>query len=144
MRVKLFNLLFFAGYIVVCAGIFASCGFYLSHRLSSLGRRVREILIAVTSITAVLAFSRWFLDFQFAPIPFLFVFWFSTLSILLLARLVAHRLLYYFRAHGKNLRSIVIVGEGMAAAALADRIEREPTLGYRVLRIIDTKEQAKV
>jgi hypothetical protein len=44
------------------------------------------------------------------------------------------------RRRGRNLRSIVVVGEGLEAAALADRVEKEPALGYRVVRVIDAKE----
>ncbi|HET9786629.1 MAG TPA: hypothetical protein VFP47_05830, partial [Pyrinomonadaceae bacterium] len=59
---------------------------------------------------------------------------------LLIVRMVGRQLLSYFRTRGKNLRSLVIVGEGPEAAALADRIETEASLGYRVVGIIDAKE----
>jgi len=52
---------------------------------------------------------------------------------------VGQQLLYYARLHGRNLRSIIVVGEGSNAAALGDRIEQEPTLGYRLARIIDAE-----
>ena len=44
------------------------------------------------------------------------------------------------RLRGRNLRGLVIVGEGSEAAALADRIEKEPALGYRVIQVIDARE----
>src|SRR5204862_781403 len=47
--------------------------------------------------------------------------------------------LCYMRSLGRNQRSIVIIGEGVDAAALGDRIEEEPALGYRLARIIDVE-----
>lgn len=137
LRVQLFNLIFIAAYLAFCSATFASCGFYLSHRLSHWARQVREILVAVTFITGVLFVLRWPFDFLFATNRFLFLFWFLTFAILALARVLGHKLLYYARSRGKNLRSIVIVGEGADAIAWANRIEKESSLGYRVVGIID-------
>jgi FlaA1/EpsC-like NDP-sugar epimerase len=53
---------------------------------------------------------------------------------------LGQHLLHRLRLRGRNLRSLVIVGEGSDAAALADRIEKEPALGYRVIQIIDARE----
>jgi FlaA1/EpsC-like NDP-sugar epimerase len=83
---------------------------------------------------------RWPFDFGFATNLFLSVFWFLTFAILALARVVGRQLLYFVRSRGRNLRSILIVGEGADANALADRIEKESSLGYRVVGIIDAKE----
>jgi FlaA1/EpsC-like NDP-sugar epimerase len=44
------------------------------------------------------------------------------------------------RLHGKNFRNVVIIGDGQRGAALAARIEQQSSLGYRVLKIITTKE----
>jgi hypothetical protein len=58
----------------------------------------------------------------------------------MLARMVGQRLLYFARSRGRNLRNLVIVGEGIDARTLADRIEKETTLGYRVVQVINAKE----
>jgi hypothetical protein len=49
---------------------------------------------------------------------------------------VALHLLQYARVRGRNLRHIVIVGERQEAAALAERIAKDATLGYRVVGVI--------
>jgi FlaA1/EpsC-like NDP-sugar epimerase len=77
---------------------------------------------------------------EFGTESFFIAFWLLTFTVLILTRLIGQQLLYYARSRGRNLRSIVIVGEGSEATVLADRIEKEPTLGYRVVRIIDAKE----
>jgi FlaA1/EpsC-like NDP-sugar epimerase len=69
----------------------------------------------------------------------LFLFWLFTFTALLAVRVLGQHILHLTRMRGRNLRSIVIVGEGADAAALADRIEKEPALGYRVVQIIDAR-----
>jgi FlaA1/EpsC-like NDP-sugar epimerase len=140
LRIQIFNLLFLAAYVFGCAVTFTSCGLYVSHRLSNWPRRVREIVAAVTFITGVLFVSRSPFQFDFATNRFLFLFWLFSLVVLLLVRVFGQQLLRSMRLRGRNLRSIVIVGEGSDAAALADRIEKEPALGYRVVQIIDARE----
>ena len=140
MRIQIFNLLFLIAYVMGCAVTFTSCGFYVSHRLSHWPRRLREILIAVTVITGVLFASRGPFDFDFASNRFLGLFWLFNFAVLLVTRVFGQHLLHRLRLRGRNLRSLVIVGEGSDAADLADRIEKEPALGYRVIQIIDARE----
>jgi FlaA1/EpsC-like NDP-sugar epimerase len=141
IRIKLSNLLLFAGYTGMCAMIFASCGFYVSHRLSRLGRHLREIVSGVTVITVVLLISRGPLEFSFASNYFLLVFWLLSVTVLMLPRVVGYQLLYLARLRGRNLRHVVIVGEGSSARALAKRLENEASLGYKVVQIIDAMER---
>jgi len=140
MRITLGNAISFVAYLAFCAAVFSACGFYRSHRLSDRGRRVREALLGVTLITAMILVSRGTFDLSFATNRFLFIFWLLLFVSLSLSHEAAQRLLYYARSRGRNLRSIVIVGEGQEALALAKRIEKDTSLGYRVLRIIDAKE----
>jgi FlaA1/EpsC-like NDP-sugar epimerase len=137
IRIKVVNIIIFGAYLAACSAIFSVCGFYLSHRLSRWTRQAREIFIATTLITAGLyVLPRQML---FATNEFLVAFWILNFLLLSLSRVLGYQLFYYARSRGKNLRSLVIVGEGLDAVALANRIEREATLGYRVVRIIDTK-----
>jgi exopolysaccharide biosynthesis polyprenyl glycosylphosphotransferase len=137
LRIKLVNFFVFGGYLAFCALIFSICGLYRSHRMSRWGRRIREILLATTLISGVLLILP--LRMQFATMLFFVVFWLLTVTVLVLLRVLGQQLLYYARSRGRNLRSIVIVGEGADAAVLGDRIEQEPTLGYRLARIIDAE-----
>jgi exopolysaccharide biosynthesis polyprenyl glycosylphosphotransferase len=139
MRIQLLNLLFIAAYAAICSATFTHCGFYVSHRLSHWPRPIREILIAVTLVTGVLLILRWPLDFAFASNQFLILFWLFTCSTLALARVIGYQLLHFVRTRGRNLRNIVVIGEGSEAAAVGDRIEQESSLGYRLGRIIDVE-----
>ena len=141
IRIKLSNLLYFAGYVGVCALTFTSCGLYVSHRLSGLGRHLREIITGITFITTVLLLLRQPLEFTFASNYFLIVFWVLSLAALTLPRVIGYQLLHRARAHGRNLRRVVIVGEGSNGRALAKRLENEVALGYKVVQIIDATER---
>jgi FlaA1/EpsC-like NDP-sugar epimerase len=143
IRIAIVNVLFFAAYLMLCASIFSICGFYRSHRLSHRSRRLREIFQAVTLINATILVLREPLELQFATNGFLGLFWLVLFATLLLSREVGQHLAYYARSRGRNLRSIVIVGEGFQANALAQQIEKNDTLGYRVLRIIDAEENRR-
>jgi FlaA1/EpsC-like NDP-sugar epimerase len=137
IRIKVVNLLLFIGYCTVCLVIFSFCGFYRSHRLSYWSRRSYEICIATTLITVMLWILRSPLDLAFATDRFLLVFWPLTAGMLFLARETGQQILYRARARGRNLRNVVVVGEGDGALSLAERITKEPSFGYRVVRIID-------
>jgi FlaA1/EpsC-like NDP-sugar epimerase len=140
MRIKIANLLLFVAYIVFCSLIFSMCGFYRSHRLSPYNQRLSEILFAVTFITGGLLVLRWTVPLVFATNEFVLVFWHLTFGTLVLSHEIARRLLQLARLRGRNLRNVIILGEGPDATALADRVRHEASLGYRVLRIIDAEE----
>jgi FlaA1/EpsC-like NDP-sugar epimerase len=140
LRIKIVNVFMFGGYLTFCSAIMSYCGFYLTHRLSPRTRRLREILIATTLITVVIWVLRWPFQLEFATDKFLLVFWFLTCAALVSFHGIGQQLLYCFRLQGRNLRNIIIVGEGKDATALANRIEKETTLGYRVVRVINAEE----
>lgn len=138
LRIKVVNILIFGGYLALCSAIFSSCGLYLSHRLSHWARDVREIFLATSIITGVLFVLP--LRMAFATAEFFVLFWLLTFTTLVASRTIGQAVLYYARSRGRNLRNLVIVGESVEAYALADRIAKEPSLGYRIVRIIQAKE----
>jgi FlaA1/EpsC-like NDP-sugar epimerase len=141
VRVKVLNFIVFGAYLGFCSVIFSACGLYLSHRLGTWTRLVREILLATTMIAA--SFIVLPLDLSFATKDFIVVYWALSFGVLLLSRIIGYAFLYHLRSQGRNLRNLVIVAEGAEATALADRIEKESTLGYRVLRVINTEGDLK-
>jgi FlaA1/EpsC-like NDP-sugar epimerase len=138
LRIKVVNILIFGGYLAVCSAVCSSCGLYLSHRLSHWVRQVREIAVATTILTGVLFVLP--LKMAFATAEFFVLFWLLTFTSLVGSRAIGQRVLYYARSRGRNLRNLVVIGESREAYALADRIGKEPSLGYRIVRIIHAKE----
>jgi FlaA1/EpsC-like NDP-sugar epimerase len=139
IRIKVANLLLFAGYLGLCWVVLSACGLYRSHRLSRWPRRLYEMCLAVTVLTGALFLLRRPLDLAFATDTFLLLFWLLTLLVLTLSREISLQVLHLARRRGRNLRHIIIIGEGRDAAALATRIGQETSLGYRVLRVIDAE-----
>jgi FlaA1/EpsC-like NDP-sugar epimerase len=140
MRIKLVNLVLFAGYLALCAAIFSACGFYRSHRLSDWKQRLNEVLLATTLITALFLVLKQLFYIGFVLQTFLPLFWLLTLGALFLSHETALQLLHLARLRGRNLRNVIIIGEGSAAATLAEHVRQEANLGYRILRIIDVRE----
>jgi FlaA1/EpsC-like NDP-sugar epimerase len=143
IRIKLANLFLFVGYIVLCSAVFLACGFYRSHRLSRWQERLSEVFFAVTVITGVLWLLKWPLALDFATVPFLLLFWLLAFCTLIVVHEILLGLLHLARRRGRNLRNLIIIGEGAEARALASQIAQEASLGYRVLRIIDAGEMTE-
>ena len=112
MRIKVVNLLLFMVYISLSSAIFCACGFYESHRLSHWNQRLSEILFMMTFITVMLLVLRWVLSLAFATNEFLLVFWLLTCCILMLSHEIVRLLVYLARIRGRNMRNVIIVGEG--------------------------------
>jgi FlaA1/EpsC-like NDP-sugar epimerase len=139
MRIKVANLILFLGYLALCSAMFSACGLYRSHRLSRVKQRLYEIVLAVTLITGALLALKGLFLLAFATTKFFLWFWPLTLSIVMLSHETALELLHRARLRGRNLRNVIIVGEGPDALALADHVSQDASLGYRILRIIDAR-----
>jgi FlaA1/EpsC-like NDP-sugar epimerase len=144
IRIALANLLLFMGYLVVCRATFSICGFYQSYRLSQWRGRLSQVFIAATVITGVLVMMKRVWHFWFATDVFLVLFWFLSLATLFLFRESVRALLLLARLHGRNLRHVVIIGDGADATVLAKRIREEAGLGYHVVKVIDIAEADNV
>jgi len=142
IRIKLVNLFVFAGYIAFCAVIFSACGLYRSHRLSHWKQRLSETFWATTFVTGIFLLLKQLFAISFALNTFLLLFWFLTFAMLFLSREAALQILHHARLRGRNLRNVIIIGEGPPATTLADLVRQEVSLGYRVLRRIDVREIA--
>jgi FlaA1/EpsC-like NDP-sugar epimerase len=139
IRIKVANLIVFVGILALCSAVFSACGLYRSHRLSQAKQRLYEIFLAVTFISGALLALKPIFFLTFATHSFLLLFWALNFFTLALSHEITLWLLYLARLHGRNLRHVIIVGEGAQATALADRVSQEDSLGYRVLRIIDAR-----
>jgi FlaA1/EpsC-like NDP-sugar epimerase len=139
IRIKVANLVLFVGYLLLCSTVLAACGLYRSHRLSYSKQRLYEIFLAVTLITGALLILRPIFHLLFATNEFFLLFFALTFCTVALSHETALGLLYLARLRGRNLRNVIVVGEGPDAIALADRVSQDASLGYRVLRIIDAR-----
>jgi FlaA1/EpsC-like NDP-sugar epimerase len=108
--------------------------------LSHWMQRLYEMALAATLVMVAFLVLKQLFHISFAIKVFLPLFWGFTLCALLLSHELGLRLLQVARVRGRNVRNVVIVGEGPDGMVLADRLGQEATLGYRILRIIDARE----
>jgi exopolysaccharide biosynthesis polyprenyl glycosylphosphotransferase len=137
MRIKLINVLFLVAYLGWWQQVLKACGLYLSYRLSTPWREVRDIGIAVLIGTAPLALVGPLFHFQFVTIPFLLAFSGASFVGLNLERVLLRALGRQVRRHGRNLRNVVIVGSRDVALDLMSKLDHREDLGYRVLEIVE-------
>ena len=101
------------------------------------------MLLVATCLTGALLVLKWALNLVFATSAFLLLFWLLTFCTLWLLHELARQLLQLARMRGRNLRNVIIVGEGTEITDLVNRLRQEANLGYRVLQTIDAGELMK-
>jgi exopolysaccharide biosynthesis polyprenyl glycosylphosphotransferase len=137
MRVKVGNFVLFFCFLVAWHLVLRGFGLYRSWRLWSRYGELANMLKATSLGTIViLAFT---LVFRIALITptFLFVFWASVSLAGVVSRVALRYFLQRVRAHGRNLRNMLIVGTNIRAVDLARKIEAKPYLGYRIIGFVD-------
>jgi FlaA1/EpsC-like NDP-sugar epimerase len=142
IRVTVFNLLLFIGYLALCHAIFLACGFYRPRHLSDRKQGLSDILLGVTMSTLVLLVLSRVSNLEFATSRFFVVFWLLGLSAFMLPYQINRWLLHLARLQGRHRRHVIIIGEGEDALTLANHIRKEAGLGYHIVQVIDTQEIA--
>jgi len=137
MRVKVQNVLFVLAYLGVWQLVLRMCGLYLSYRLSTAWRELRNIGTAVLIGTAPLALVGPLFHFQFVTIPFLLAFAGGSFLGLGVERTLLRAGARQVRRHGRNLRNVIIVGARDVALDLMAKLDQREDLGYRVIEIVE-------
>src|SRR5437870_6184920 len=137
-RVKVTNAIL--GFVLLLSwyAAFAAQGLYVSHRLSSLRGELREIAyaVAISSLALLVAaqIGKW------PTINLLTVAGFGVAGFVLVgAGRVALRLnLRRLRAHGHNVKALMIVGGGPRGRRFAAQVKHRQDLGYKLLGYVDS------
>jgi exopolysaccharide biosynthesis polyprenyl glycosylphosphotransferase len=137
IRVKLSNCLIFAGLLIVWHAIFALCGLYRSHRLSTARAEINDVLVAVALSGVALALGATMLPITMVTPRFVILFWATATLLLTASRAALRKSLGQVRLRGHNLRHVLIVGTNARAIKYAQRIVEEPERGYRLLGFVD-------
>jgi len=137
MRVKLGNFLLFSLFLLAWHAIFSAFGLYQSRRLSSRRREVVDILKATSLGTFFAFFAATLFHIRMLTPSVLGTFWLVSSILVISGRLILRFLLERTRLHGRNLRSMLIVGTNSRAVEFARRIESKPELGYRIIGFVD-------
>jgi putative colanic acid biosynthesis UDP-glucose lipid carrier transferase len=140
VRIQVLNLFIVIAYLVFCIVVFSLHGFYGAGRLLPWKQRLWRILLAVSFAAGAVLALRAMFDFDFATDGFVVSFWAVSCCVLVLAHETSRALQSIARLHGKYARNVIIVGEGRRAQNLAAYLKQQTAPGYRLLRIISTKE----
>ncbi len=132
-------------------GVFASWTFvlstfwlYRSKRLASWKDEFTDVLRAVTFCTLTLATLILLAEWSVFPKRFLLIFAIAAFITLLAIRFLKRWMLREFRLHGRNLRSVVVVGAGPRGQRMVRLIEETPEIGYQFIGFIDDIRASRV
>ncbi|MBK6751566.1 MAG: sugar transferase [Pyrinomonadaceae bacterium] len=131
------SVLFFGGVFASWIFMLSSFWLYRSKRLASLSDELTDVFRAVVFATLILATLILLAEWSIFPKRFLVIFAFVSFVLLFSIRLLKRTLLQQFRLHGRNLRSVVVIGAGPRGRKLVDLIDEHPEIGYQFLGFID-------
>jgi len=126
--------------IIIWHLILSAARVYWSARLEG-GIHTREILTGVSTVVPCLGALDLLFGLSLFNLHTLLELWVLTTIFMLISRVVLREFLRALRRKGRNLRFVVIVGNGRRASHLAERL-RNPSTGYRVIGYVDAEEKA--
>lgn len=136
--------LFFAGVFASWMFMLSSFWLYRSKRLARLEDEFIDVLRAVLFATLILATLILLAEWSIFPKRFILIFAFASFCLLFLIRLFKRALLTQFRLHGRNLRSVIIVGAGNRGQDISRLIDGNPEIGYQLVGFVDDMDAADV
>lgn len=136
--------IFIAGVLMSWAVILSSFWLYRSKRLASWGDEFTDVLRAVLFCSLILATLILVAEWQVFPKRFLLIFASAATLFLFFIRVFKRQLLREFRLHGRNLRSVAVIGAGPRGQRMVELIEENPEIGYQFIGFVDDMAGPKV
>lgn len=128
---------FFAGVIASWMFMLSSFWLYRSKRLASWEDEFADVLRAVVFAVLILATLILLAEWSVFPKRFLLIFAATAFSLLFAIRLMKRSLLKQFRLHGRNLRSVLVIGAGRRGQKMVKLIRENPEIGYHFVGFVD-------
>jgi exopolysaccharide biosynthesis polyprenyl glycosylphosphotransferase len=128
-------------YALIWHLVLAATGLYGSYRLSTATREVRDLAFAAACAVAPFAALAALAGDPDMDARFAALLWASSAGMLMVSRRCLRMIGGLARRAGRNLRDVVVVGEGGAAVETAGDLARRAGLGYRVVEVIDVSGQ---
>ncbi|WP_462252968.1 undecaprenyl-phosphate glucose phosphotransferase [Ekhidna sp.] len=127
---------------VIWVGVFFSSRLQEINRNSRLLDHLNKVLTGLV-INLSIVFALWF---ALEPVDYsrkyLFVTYLIFTLAILLWRSIWHYVIRYYRIKGYNIRNVVIIGKGDLSESLKEYFKDSPELGYRLVGIVDDKNDA--
>jgi exopolysaccharide biosynthesis polyprenyl glycosylphosphotransferase len=131
------EVLLLALYFVYWHVALATAGLYGSYRLSSASREMRDVAFAAGLACAPVPMLGTLLGYQRIGLAFAVTLWALSVMALSSGRRLLRTIGGVVRRSGRNLREVVVAGEGPAARTAAHDLLTRSDLGYRIVEIID-------
>ena len=131
------EILLLACYLLYWHIALASSGLYGSYRLAPATRELRNVAVAGVLAAAPLAPLAAMLGYPRVGGAFVACFWAVAVGSLALGRRLLRGIGMLVRRAGRNLREVVIVGEGTSALDAALDLAGRAGLGYRIAAVIN-------
>ncbi len=135
---------FFIGVFGSWIFILSSAWLYRSKRLATREEEFIDVMRAVGFCTLVLATLILLAEWHIFPKRFLLMFAVTAFVGLLSIRLFKRKLLRQFRLHGRNLRSVIVIGAGERGQKIVKLIKETPEIGYHFAGFIDDIDEPGV
>jgi exopolysaccharide biosynthesis polyprenyl glycosylphosphotransferase len=139
LRFTVWNFFIGALIVAVCHVVLSSCGVYRSRRLSGMRGEALDIIQAITVIVTCLVIISSALDIRMMSLSFLAYFGVAGSLSLWLERILLRSVMARFRASGKNLRYMLIIGTNERAIEFARKVTASRERGYRLLGFVDNE-----
>ena len=116
-------------------------GAYRAWRGASFTSEIRCVISATFTTFLLLIISGFITQSSDSFSRIWIVSWLLTSTIIILIyRLILRKILGALRAKGLNIRAVIIIGDGVLAQQVADRLEQHPEMGLIVQGVISTHE----
>lgn len=124
--------------------LFAALQFYGSYRFRSIYKEIFNLMVAngfgVLMLGSFLYLVKWG-DFARLQLVFLYVF---AMVLLVAKRIVLRAMLRYVHSHGRNSRSVLVVGSGELAQRYHNEITSRPWLGYHYMGYLADRQEPEM
>ena len=142
-KMKFINVILLAMLVVIWPTILSTFGLYQSQRSVKLGQDFITIWKAVGVGTMLMAAMVFIFGRKNITISTLVSFWIICSLMIFFSRLVLRKFLFEARKHGRNLRHVIIIGNGKRGHDLASILMKKKELGYKLVGFVDDKVNGK-
>lgn len=136
--------IFFVGVFGSWMFMLSSFWLYRSKRLARLEDEVADVLRAVAFATLIVATLILLAEWPVFPKRFLLIFAGTAFVLMFLIRIFKRKMLREFRIHGRNLRSVLVIGAGRRGQKMVKLINENPGIGYQFAGYIDDIDRPQV
>ncbi len=136
-KIKIINIILLGMIIVIWPGIFSTFGLYKFRTTVKISEDFVNIWKAVGIGAMLIAAMSFFFGRQNVTISVLVAFWIICSLTTFLSRFLIRKILFQVRKHGRNLRHVIVIGNGKRGQALASTLIKRKELGYKFVGFVD-------